>query len=294
METEKQMKQEMTGTERFVVVWRALLFFLVLFVISSMAHYENNAKERLAHHEVSKRRLQQQILLGKNQMLLAEISKMVRFLPQAINNSSRFAAVDEPVQNLAVLNPDALDSIPCCGDPLNLPPFADLVDGSLADTAVQSEVDDIPENATVEEVFDNEIVKTINQMPEEVRVKMQNVLHQINAFEISLDEAGHAELEKMKVGLREQFKAQRAMFMPPVAVEDVTEEEREATERLMEKTVHFRAVSRLMVKTRMAAIEKKIQDARETVRRAIYTPEEIEQQDAIKAVTDLAFPPNEE
>lgn len=88
MENKKQMEQEMTGTERFVGVWRALLFFLVLFVISSMAHYENNAKERLAHHEVSKRRLQQQILLGKNQMLLVEISKMVRFLPQAINNRS--------------------------------------------------------------------------------------------------------------------------------------------------------------------------------------------------------------
>ncbi len=287
METEKQMEQEMTGTERFVGVWRALLFFLVLFVISSMAHYENNAKERLAHHEVSKRRLQQQILLGKNQMLLAEISKMVQFLPQAINNS-------DPVQRLAVLNPDAVDSVPCCGDPLNLPPFVDLKDGSLADTAEHSDVSDIPEGDTVEEVFDNAMVKAINQMPEEVRVKMQNVLHQINAFEISLDESGHAELERMKVGLREQFKAQRAMFMPEEDESEVTQEELQARERLMEKTVHFRAVSRLMVKTKMAAIERKIQDAQQTVRRAIYTPEELEQQDAIQAVTDLAFPPNEE
>lgn len=294
MENRKQTEQEMTGTERFVGVWRALLFFLVLFVISSMAHYENNTKERLAHHEVSKRRLQKQILLGKNQMLLAEISKMVRFLPQAINNSSRFPVVDDPVQGLIVLNPDAVDSVPCCGDPLNLPPFVDLKDGSLADTAAHSDVTDIPEGDTVEEVFDNAMVKAINQMPEEVRVKMQNVLHQINAFESSLNEAGHAELEKMKVGLREQFKAQRAMFMPEEDESEVTQEELEARERLMEKTVHFRAVSRLMVKTRMAAIEKKIQEARQTVREHIYTPEEIEQQDAIQAVTDLAFPPNEE
>lgn len=293
METEKQTEQE-TGTERFIGVWRALLFYLVLIVISSVAHYENNAKERLALHEVSKKRIQQQILLGENQTLLAEISKLVPLLPQALNNSPQFIGVDDPVQSLAVLNPDAVDSVPCCGDPLNLPPFADLVDGSLADTAVQSEVDDIPESATVEEVFDNEIVKTINQMPEEVRVKMQNVLHQINAFEISLDEAGHAELERMKVGLREQFKAQRAMFMPEEDESEVTQEDLEARERLMEKTVHFRAVSRLMVKTRMAAIAKKIQEASETVRQAIYTPEELDQQDAIKAVTDLAFPPNEE
>ena len=287
METEKQMEQE-TGTERFIGVWRALLFFLVLIVISSVAHYENNAKERLAHHEVAKRRLQQQILLGKNQMLLAEISKMVRLLPQALNNFSRFPAVDDPVQRLAVLNPDAVDSVPCCGDPTNLPPLVNLVENPLPASAPA--VDDLPEDATVEDVFDNEVLKTINLMPEEVRAKMQNFLHQKSVFEASLSEAGHAELERMKVGLREEFKAQRAMFMPEEEQQDATEEEREATERLMEKTVHFRAVTRLMVKTRMAAIERKIQDAQQTVRRAIYTPEELEQQDAIEAVTDLAFP----
>ena len=84
------------------------------------------------------------------------------------------------------------------------------------------------------------------------------------------------------------------MFMSEEDQRDATEEEREATERLMEKTVHFRAVTRLMAKVRMAAIEKKIQEASQTVRQAIYTPEELEQQDAIEAVTDLAFPPNEE
>lgn len=283
METGKQMEQE-TGTERFIGVWRALLFFLVLIVISSAAHYENNAKEQIAHHEVAKRRILQQILLGENQMLLAEISKMVRLFPQALNNSSRFPAVDDPVQRLAVLNPDAVDSVPCCGDPTSLPPLVNLVENPLPASAPA--VDDLPEDATVEDVFDHEVLKTINLMPEEVRAKMQNFLHQKSVFEASLNEAGHAELERMKVGLREEFKAQRAMFMP--------EEEREATERLMEKTVHLRAVTRLMVKTRMAAIERKIQDAQQTVRRAIYTPEEIDQQDAqqeaIKAVTDLAFP----
>ena len=291
METEKQMEQE-TGTERFIGVWRALLFFLVLIVISSVAHYENNAKEQLAHHEVSKKRLQQQILLGKNQMLLAEISKMVRLLPQALNNSPRFAAVDDPVQRLAILNPAAIDSVPCCGDPTNLPPLVNLVENPLP--ASVPAVDDLPEDATVEEVFDDEVLKTINLMPEEVREKVQNLLHQKSVFEASLNEAGHAELERMKVGLREEFKAQRAMFMSEEDQRDATEEEREATERLMEKTVHFRAVTRLMAKVRMAAIEKKIQEASQTVRQAIYTPEELEQQDAIEAVTDLAFPPNEE
>ena len=283
METGKQMEQE-TGTERFIGVWRALLFFLVLIVISSVAHYENNAKERIALHEVSKKRILQQILLGKNQTLLAEISNLVPLLPQALNNSPQFIGVDNPAQRLAMLNPDAVDSVPCCGDPTNLPPLANLVENPLP--ASVPAVGDLPEDATVEDVFDNEVLKTINLMPEEVRAKMQNFLHQKSVFEASLNEAGHAELERMKVGLREEFKAQRAMFMP--------EEEREATERLMEKTVHLRAVTRLMVKTRMAAIERKIQDAQQTVRRAIYTPEEIEQQDAIQAVTDLAFPPNEE
>ena len=287
METEKQTEQE-TGTERFIGVWRALLFFLVLIVISSVAHYENNARERLALHEVSKKRIQQQILLGKNQMLLAEISKMVRLLPQALNNSSRFPAVDDPVQRLAVLNPDAVDSVPCCGDPTNLPPLVNLVENPLPARAPA--VDDLPEDATVEDVFDHEVLKTINLMPEEVRAKMQNFLHQKSVFEASLNEAGHAELERMKVGLREEFKAQRAMFMPEEDQQDATEEERKAAERLMEKTVHLRAVTRLMVKTRMAAIERKIQDAQQTVRQAIYTPEELEQQDAIQAVTDLAFP----
>ena len=45
-----------------------------------------------------------------------------------------------------------------------------------------------------------------------------------------------------------------------------------------------------MIRKREIAIKKKIQEASETVRRAIYTPEEREQQDAIEAVTDLAFP----
>ncbi len=131
-------------------------------------------------------------------------------------------------------------------------------------------------------------------MPEGARVKMQYYLYQMKAFEAGLGESDLAELEKMKADVLEQFKEQEAMLMQADEGMEFSAEEREARKELMEKTVHFRAVSRLMIRKREIAIQKKIQEASETVRQAIYTPEEIEQQDAIQAVTDLAFPPKEE
>lgn len=59
-----------------------------------------------------------------------------------------------------------------------------------------------------------------------------------------------AKLDRMKVGIREQFKAQEAMFMREDEGMEFSVEKMEARKELMEKIVHFRTVSRLMVKKR--------------------------------------------
>ena len=115
-------EQSVTWAEKFVGIWNMLLFLVIPLTIIVVFLYDENTSEQIAHNGAVANRVDQQILLGQNQMLLAEISKMVRLLPQALNNSSRFPAVDDTVQRLAGLNPAAIDSVPCCGDPTDLPP----------------------------------------------------------------------------------------------------------------------------------------------------------------------------
>ena len=80
------------------------------------------------------------------------------------------------------------------------------------------------------------------------------------------------------------------MFMPEGEELEIAEEEREAREKGIEKMIRFQSVSTLMDQRRITAIERRIQESRQQIRQIIYTPEEIEQQKAIQAVTDLAFP----
>ena len=64
----------------------------------------------------------------------------------------------------------------------------------------------------------------------------------------------------------------------------------------IENPIHFCAVSTLMMQKKMAAIDKRIQESRQYLKEVdeiILTLEERAKQDAIQAVTDLAFPPND-
>ena len=174
------------------------------------------------------------------------------------------------------MSPDAIDSVPCCGDPTELPPV-EMVDEPVPNNSENVDKDPV----TFEEAFDNEIEQVIVQMPEESRAQMRNFFAKINAFEATLGESDLAELDRMKEGIRAQFKAQEAMFMPEGAESELAEEEQETREKGREKMVHFHAVSTLMAQKRKAAVEKRIQSARQHMREIISTPEEREQQDAI-------------
>ena len=238
-------------------------------------------------------RMKQQALLVENQKLLGAMAELVRsYSSQRLFSMAGMET--EAVQETASLNSDALDSVPCCGDPTQLPPLLEMAMGKTSGNAETELAERLPEDAPVEGALEHELEKMIEQMPEGARVKMQYYLYQMKAFEAGLGESDLVELNRMKAGIREQIKAQEALFMPEGVELELTEEEQEAREKGIEKMVHFQAVSALMDQRRIVAIEKRIREARQKVREHIYTPEEIEQQDAIQAVTDLAFPPNEE
>lgn len=284
---------EQTWAESFVGAWNFVLLWVIILVSIAMIQYEHNGDERRAHHEVTMARMKQQDILAENQKLLGAIAELVRSYSSQ-RQSSMAGMETEAVQETASLNPDAVDSVPCCGDPTELPPLLEMAMGRTSGNAETELAERLPEDAPVEGSVEHELEKMIDQMPEGARVKMQYYLYQMKAFEAGLGESDLAELEKMKADVREQFKEQEAMLMQADEGMEFSEEELEARKELMDQTVHFRAVSRLMIRKREIAIAKKIQEASETVRQAIYTPEELEQQDTIQAVTDLAFPPNEE
>ena len=286
-------EQSLPWAVKFVGAWNFVLLWVIILVGIVNVAYEHNGDERRAHHEVSMARIKQQDLLVENQKLLGAMAELVRSYSSQ-RQSSMAGMETEAVQETASLNPDALDSVPCCGDPTQLPPLIEMAMGKTSGNAETELAERLPEDAPVEGSVEHELEKMIEQMPEGTRVKMQYYLYQMKAFEAGLGESDLAELEAMKADVREQFKAQEAMLMQADEGMEFSAEELEARKELMDQTVHFRAVSRLMIRKREIAIQKKIQEASETVRRAIYTPEEIEQQDAIQAVTDLAFPPNEE
>lgn len=279
---------EQTWAESFVGTWNLILLWVIILAAFVMVQYEHNGDERRAHHEVSMARIKQQAILAENQKLLGAMAELVRSSSQ--HQSSMAGMESNAVQETAGLNPDAIDSVPCCGDPTQLPPLLEMAMGRTSGNAETELAERLPEDAPVEGSVEHELEKIIEQMPEGARVKMQYYLYQMKAFEAGLGESDLAELEKMKADVREQFKEQEALLMQADEGMEFSAEEMEARKELMEKTVHFRAVSRLMIRKREIAIQKKIQEASETVRQAIYTPEEIEQQDAIQAVTDLVFP----
>ena len=285
----EQSWAERSWAERFVGAWNSVLLWVIILALFADVAYEHNSAERIAHHEVSMARIKQQDLLAENQKLLGAMAELVRSYSSQ-RQSSMAGMESNAVQETAGLNPDAIDSVPCCGDPTQLPPLLEMAMGKTSSNAETELAERLPEDAPVEGSLEHELEKIIDQMPEETRVKMQYYLYQMKAFEAGLGESDLAELEKMKADVREQFKEQEAMLMQADEGMEFSAEELEARKELMDKTVHFRAVSRLMIRKREIAIQKKIQEASETVRRAIYTPEEIEQQDAIQAVTDLAFP----
>lgn len=280
---------EQTWAESFVGAWNFVLLWVIILVGIADVAYEHNSAERIAHHEVSMARIKQQDLLVENQKLLGAMAELVRSYSSQ-RQSSMAGMESNAVQETAGLNPDAIDSVPCCGDPTQLPPLLEMAMRRTSGNAETELVERLPEDAPVEGSVEHELEKIIEQMPEETRVKMQYYLYQMKAFEAGLGESDLAELEKMKADVREQFKEQEAMLMQADEGMEFSAEELEARKELMEKTVHFRAVSRLMIRKREIAIKKKIQEASETVRQAIYTPEELEQQEAIQAFTDLAFP----
>ena len=280
-----------TWAEKFVGIWNMLLFLVIPLTIIVVGLYNENTSEKIAHNRAVANRVDQQILLGQNQMLLAEISKMVPLLPQPLNNSPRTA--DDIVQRLSMLNPPAIDSVPCCGDPTDLPPVLKMVNDPVRDDSEGT--DDTPQ--TFEEVYEYEIEKIFAQMPEGARAQIKGLIAEVDAFSANLGESDLAEVERMKVDIREQFKAQESMFMPAGFELELSEKELAAREFAREKMVHFRAVSTFMLKKKMAAIDKRIQESRQYLKEVdeiLLTPEERAKREAIQAVTDLAFPPNEE
>ena len=279
-------EQSVTWAERFVGIWNMLLFLVIPLTIIVVFLYDENTSEQIAHNRAVANRVDQQILLGQNQMLLAKISKMVPLL-----NSPRTA--DDIVQRLAMLNPPAIDSVPCCGDPTDLPPVLKMVNDPVPDDSEGT--DDTPQ--TFEEVYEYEIEKMFARMPEGTRAQIKGLIAEVDAFSANLGESDLLEVEQMKVDIREQFKAQESMFMPAGFELELSEEDLAAREFAQEKMVHFRAVSTFMLKKKMAAIDKRIQASRQYIKEVdeiLLTPEERAKQEVIKAATDLAFPPNEE
>lgn len=189
---------------------------------------------------------------------------------------------------MAGINPNAVDSIHCCGDPTDLPPVVEMSEHVLNNS---EDANEPPQ--TFEEVYEHELKRSFSKMPEGMRSQIKTLFAKVDVLEAGLGEADLAELERMKVGIREQFKRQEALFMPAGAELDITEEARDAREQGREKMIHFRAVSTLIFQKQRTAIAKRIQESRQYLKEVdeiIYTPEERAKQDAIQAVTDLAFP----
>ena len=114
-----------------------------------------------------------------------------------------------------------------------------------------------------------------------------------SVFEASLRDEDLVDLSRIKEGIKEQFKAQESIFMPAGFELELSEEELAAREFAQEKIIHFRALSHLIMQKRMAAIDKRIQESHQYIKEVdeiIFTPEERAKQEAIQAVTDLAFP----
>lgn len=247
-----------------------------------------------AQEETQEMLREQRRILEETLKVFAEISKERASAIPANPPNSVVGMESDSVQEMASVNPDALDSVPCCGDPTDLPPVLKMVNDPVPD---DSEGTDNPPQ-TFEEAYEYELEQQFAGMPEEMRSQMRGIIREVNAFEASLGEEGLAELENMKDGLREQFLAQESLFMPAgVEIEDLPEEYQEEREFAREKIIHFRALSHLMLRKQNAAIDKRIQASRQYIKEVdeiLLTPEERAKREVIKAATDLAFPPNEE
>ncbi len=118
---------EQTWAEIFVGAWNSILLWVIILLAFIIVAYEHNGDERRAHHEVSMARIKQQAILAENQKLLGAMAELVRSSSQ--HQSSMAGMESNAVQETAGLNPDAIDSVPCCGDPTELPPLLEMAMG---------------------------------------------------------------------------------------------------------------------------------------------------------------------
>ena len=293
---DKEKQMIVKGMVMIRVVYVCVLGVLLINIANSVFEWFALQKQRdvqyQAQEETQEMLREQRRILEETLKVFADISKERTAAIPAKPSNSVVGMETDSVQEMANVNPDAIDSVPCCGDPTDLPPVV-----KMANDPVSRNSDDTPPQ-TFEEAYEYELEQQFAGMPEEMRSQMRGIIREVDAFEASLGEEDIAELEQVKDGLREQFKAQEAFFMPAgEEIEDLPEEEQEERKFAMEKIIHFRALSHLMMQKRMSAIDKRIQESRQYLKEVdeiILTPEERAKQEAIKAVTDLAFPSNEE
>lgn len=117
-------------------------------------------------------------ILEETQKVFAEISK--ERAAATISSSPPDSAVGmetDSAQETAGMNPDAIDSVPCCGALTELPPLLEMAMGKTSGNAETELAERLPEDAPVEGALEHELEKIIEQMPEGARVKMQYYLY---------------------------------------------------------------------------------------------------------------------
>ncbi len=294
---DKEKQMVVKGMVMIRVVYVCVMGVLLINIANPAFEWFALQKQRdvqyQAQEETQEMLREQRRILEETLKVFAEISKERAAAIPANPPNSIVGMETDSVQEMANVNPDAIDSVPCCGDPTDLPPVLKMVNDPVREDSEGT--DDPPQ--TFEEAYEHELEQQFAGMPEEMRSQMRGIIREVDAFEASLGEEDLAELEKMKDGLRERFKAHEAFFLLGGVEGELTEKEQKAREFAREKMVHFRAVTTLMMQKQNAAIDKRIQESRQYLKEVdeiILTPEERAKQEAIQAATDLAFPPNEE
>lgn len=239
---------------------------ILMHLVSGIFEWVILQKQHKAQYQAQKaiyEMLQEQCrILGETQKVFAEISKAQAASTIPSNPTDSVVGMEtDAVQETAAVNPDAVDSVPCCGDPTDLPPVVD---------PVSSKSEDANDPQTFEEAFEYKMEQSLAHMPEGMRSQMKDLFAEVDAFEASSGEAELAELERMKDGILESFKEHERILIPETTELELTEEERAAKEYGKERMPHFRAVSILMAQKRNSAIEKRIQKSRQVIRGHIY------------------------
>lgn len=128
IQTEQSKEKGMNWKEKAMIRATVGCFFgiILMHLVSGIFEWIILQKQHKAQKAIYEMLQEQRRILEETQKVFAEISKAQAAATIPSNPT-------DAVQETAAVNPDAVDSVPCCGEPTDLPPVVDPVSSKSED-----------------------------------------------------------------------------------------------------------------------------------------------------------------